>query len=248
MKRFSGDRMRDIMQRLRLPDGIPIEARMVTRAVEKAQALVESHNFEMRKSVLKYDEVMDRHREVVYAWRDGIIRSDQSRELVTGWIKEVVQSTIQESLDGATPPTGWDMAALLQDLRGIYPSELSADDLRQADTMEAVAGVAVEEAIECYERRERGFTPELMRHMERSLVLSVIDSKWRDHLADMDYLRIGIGLRAIGQRDPLTEYQNEAYGTFASMVSSVKRDTTRYLYTAEATEVASIEGRDHTPD
>ena len=237
MKRFASDRVSSIMERLKIPDEMPIEAKMVTKAVERAQSQVESQNFEIRKNVLKYDEVMNRQRQVIYAWRDGILRSEQSRELVIGWIEEVVQDAVYGSLHQDIPPSDWDRDGLMRDLRIIYPSELSTRDLSlQGISVDEVARMATDEAIRCYEQREKELTPELMRRIEHSLVLSVIDNKWRDHLSDMDYLRAGIGLRAMGQRDPLTEYQREGYDMFTDLVASVKRDATRYLYRVEAPE------------
>ena len=237
MKRFASDRVSSIMGRLKIPDEVPIEAKMVTKAVERAQSQVESQNFEIRKNVLKYDGVMTRQREVIYAWRDGILRSEQSRELVIGWIEEVVQHAVHGSLSQEIPPKDWDHEALLRELRVIYPSELSLRELsRPGISVDDVARMAVDEALRCYEEREKEFTPEIMRRIEHGLVLSIIDNKWRDHLSDMDYLRAGIGLRAMGQRNPLTEYQREGYDMFTDLVDSVKRDTTRYLYRVEVAE------------
>ena len=237
MRRFASDRVSSIMQRLKIPDDVPIEANMVTKAVERAQSQVESQNFEIRKNVLKYDQVMNRQREVIYAWRDGILRSAQSRELVIGWIEETVQDAVDESLPEHLAPADWDREGLLRELRVIYPSELSDRDLSFTDiSADEVARIAVDEAIRCYEGREKELTPELMRRIEHGLVLSIIDNKWRDHLSEMDYLRAGIGLRAMGQRNPLTEYQREGYDMFSDLVDSVKRDAARYLFRVEVAE------------
>ena len=237
MRRFASDRVSSIMQRLKIPDEVPIEAKMVTKAVERAQSQVESQNFEIRKNLLKYDEVMNRQREVIYAWRDGILRSSQSRELVIGWIEEVVQDTVTSNLPEELAPVDWDREGMLREIRVIYPSELSDRDLSLRNISAAeVARMAVDEAVRYYEEREKEFTPELMRRIEHGLVLSIIDNKWRDHLSDMDYLRAGIGLRAMGQRNPLTEYQREGYDMFSDLVDSVKRDTTRYLFRVEVAE------------
>ena len=237
MKRFASDRVSSIMQRLKIPDEVPIEAKMVTKAVERAQSQVESQNFEIRKNVLKYDEVMNRQREVIYAWRDGILRSDQSRELVIEWIEEVVQGAVYECLPEHVAPADWDREALLREIRVIYPSEFSEGDLAfMAASPEEVAATVVDDAVRFYEGREKELSPDIMRRIEHSLVLSIIDNKWRDHLSDMDYLRAGIGLRAMGQRNPLTEYQREGYDMFSDLVDSVKRDTTRYLFRVEATQ------------
>ena len=237
MRRFASDRVSSIMERLKIPDEVPIEAKMVSKAVERAQSQVESQNFEIRKNVLKYDQVMNRQREVIYAWRDGILRSEQSRELVMGWIEEVVQDAVHAGLNQDVPPNDWDLDGLLRELQVIYPAELSIRDLSMKGiSVGEVSRMAVDEATRCYEGREKEFTPEVMRRIEHGLVLSIIDNKWRDHLSEMDYLRAGIGLRAMGQRDPLTEYQREGYDMFTDLVESVKRDTTRYLFRVEVAD------------
>ena len=237
MRRFASDRVSSIMERLKIPDEVPIEAKMVTKAVERAQSQVESQNFEIRKNVLKYDRVMNRQREVIYAWRDGILRNEQSRDLVVGWIEEVVQDTVHGYLDPSTAPQDWDSDGLMKELQVIYPSELSIHDLPAGGiSVDEVARMAADEAVRCYEHREKEMTPEVMRRIEHGLVLSIIDNKWREHLSDMDYLRAGIGLRAMGQRDPLTEYQREGYEMFTDLVASAKRDATRYLYRVEVAE------------
>ena len=237
MRRFASDRVSSIMQRLKIPDEVPIEANMVTKAVERAQSQVESQNFEIRKNVLKYDEVMNRQREVIYAWRDGILRTAQSRELVIGWIEEAVENAVDEVLPEHLAPVDWNREGLMRELRVIYPSELTDRDLSLLDgSVDDVARIAVDEAVRCYEGREKDLTPELMRRIEHGLVLSIIDNKWRDHLSDMDYLRAGIGLRAMGQRNPLTEYQREGYDMFSDLVGAVKRDTARYLFRVEVAD------------
>ena len=242
MRRFASERVGGIMDRLKIPDEAPIEAKMVTKAVERAQSQVESQNFEIRKNVLKYDQVMNRQREVIYSWRNGILHSRESRGLMLEWIEEVVQDTVLGALDPEAPPADWDWEGMLKELRVIYPSQLPPPASKGASPEEA-ARAAAEEAVRCYESREQELTPELMRLIEHRMVLSIIDNKWRDHLSEMDYLRAGIGLRAMGQRDPLTEYQREGYDMFADLVYSVKRDTARYLYRVEAVAARKVQAR-----
>ena len=233
MRRFAGDKVASIMERMRLADDVPLEAKIVSKAIERAQTQVESQNFEIRKNVLKYDEVMNRQREVIYSWRDGIMRSRESRELITGWIEESVRETVEMSINPEIAPDEWDWEGLRRELEVIYPATIVRRDLPEGTAVEEVQEAAVEEALRCFEERERDLTPELMRQIEYRLSLSVIDNKWREHLSEMDYLRAGIGLRAIGQRDPLTEYQREGYQMFSDLVSSVKRDVARYLFRVE---------------
>ena len=236
MRRFASERVSTIMERLRMPDEVPIEAKMVSRAVERAQSQVESQNFEIRKNVLKYDEVMNRQREVIYEWRDSILRTRQSRDLVVGWVEESVEATVRAGLPEEVPPSEWDWDGLLRELQVMYSSELSPGDLGEARSVDEVVEAVADDAVRRFEERETELTPEVMRRIEQGLALSIIDNKWRDHLSEMDYLRAGIGLRAMGQRDPLTEYRREGYEMFSYLVDSVKRDTARYLYRVEVAE------------
>ncbi|MFP3914305.1 MAG: preprotein translocase subunit SecA [Actinomycetota bacterium] len=246
MRRFQGERVETIMDRLKIPDEMPIEHKWVNNAVERAQRQVESQNFEIRKNVLKYDEVMNRQREVVYDWRASILDNQAGDELVDDWIEHVVAGTVLDVV-GESPPSTWDWEELDRELTQIYPTELGPETF-QGGNADDLADAAVEEALNAYDEREKELGTDTLRQVEKSVMLSVIDNKWRDHLSDMDYLRAGIGLRAMGQRDPLTEYQREAYDMFQDLVESVKRDSVRYLFhvqlaqetdTATATTVTS---------
>jgi preprotein translocase subunit SecA len=249
MRRFASDRVETIMDRLRIPDDVPIEAKIVSRAIEKAQGQVEAQNFEIRKNVLKYDEVMNRQREVIYEWRNSLLRQDQSETLVRDWIEEIIGSTV-EGILGEGSPREWDWEELQQQLGAFYPTELTLEGLDDGHGIDAsdVADAAIDEAQSLYDRREEELGVDTLRQIEKTVVLAVIDTKWREHLAEMDYLRAGIGLRAMGQRDPLVEYQREGYDMFAEMVDSVKRDTARYLFhvqLAQQAEQASQQQRLH---
>ena len=241
MRRFASDRVASIMERLRIPDDVPIEAKMVSKSIERSQSQVEAQNFEIRKNVLKYDEVMTAQRDVIYSWRDEILRSDESRSLAVEWIEEAVSETVYGALDESVSPANWDWDEFIKELRVLYASELELDNVDDGAgvSVDAVARAAVDEALAAFEKREEELTPEVMRLIEQRVVLSIIDNKWREHLSEMDYLRAGIGLRAIGQRDPLTEYQREGYEMFADLVASVKRDAIRYLFHVEVAEAQS---------
>ena len=238
MRRFASDKVAAIMERLKIPDDVPIEAKMVSKSIERSQSQVESQNFEIRKNVLKYDEVMTAQRDVIYSWRDDILRTDESRSLSIEWIEEAVSESVHATLDESVAPRDWDWDEFMKDLHVLYPSELMLDDIDSNGgvSIEAVADAAVAEALEKFEAREEKLTPEVMRAIEGRVVLSIIDNKWREHLSEMDYLRAGIGLRAIGQRDPLTEYQREGYEMFSDLVGAVKRDAIRYLFHVEVAE------------
>ncbi len=236
MRRFQGERVEMIMDRLKIPDDMPIEHKWVNSAVERAQRQVESQNFEIRKNVLKYDEVMNRQREVVYDWRRSILDDQADEDLVEDWIEQAVGDTIA-SVVGEAPPAGWDWEELERELTQIYPTQITVETF-EGSSVDDLIDAAVEEALEAYEQREKELGEETLRKVEKSIMLSVIDNKWREHLSDMDYLRAGIGLRAMGQRDPLSEYQREAYDMFQDLVESVKRDSVRYLFHVQLAQEA----------
>ena len=231
MRRFQGEWVTGIMDRLRLPEDQPIEAGMVSKAIERAQRQVESQNFEIRKNVLKYDEVMNRQREVVYDWRRSILEGTAGDDLIGDWIETVVAEAVESEVSSEIPRSAWDWEALHRELTQVYPTAL--DESKVSGGADDVVEFAVEEALDAYAKREDELGADLLRQVERSVMLSVIDNKWREHLSDMDYLRAGIGLRAMGQRDPLSEYQREAYDMFTEMVDAVKRDAVRYLFHVE---------------
>ncbi len=235
MRRFQGDRVSSIMERLRMPEDMPIEAKMVSRSIERAQGQVESQNFEIRKNVLKYDEVMNKQRQVIYEWRSGILEGDSSAELAEEWIEEVIGQTVESIISDGQSPAEWDWDGLIQELSVLYPTELTPDSIDRSRGIAVIDVVeaALEESGRVYEQREEEFGSDVLRQIEQNVILSIIDNKWREHLAEMDYLRAGIGLRAMGQRDPLVEYQREGYDMFADMVESVKRDSVRYLFHAQ---------------
>jgi preprotein translocase subunit SecA len=228
MRRFQGERVSSIMERLKIPDDVPIEHKWVTNAVERAQRQVESQNFEIRKNVLKYDEVMNRQREVIYRWRHGIL-TGETEELAREWVDHVVAGIVSGALGEDVAPSQWEWETLDRDLSAYFSHTLGPDRFDRP-TLPAVQESALEEAHAAYDERERELGADLLRQVERSVMLSVIDNKWREHLSDMDYLRSGIGLRAMGQRDPLSEYQREAYEMFSDLVEGVKQDSVKYLF------------------
>ncbi|HLT95249.1 MAG TPA: preprotein translocase subunit SecA, partial [Acidimicrobiia bacterium] len=236
MRRFQGERVEMIMERLKIPDDMPIEHKWVNNAVERAQRQVESQNFEIRKNVLKYDEVMNRQREVIYAWRASILDGQAGDHLIDEWIEQVVGGVVEDTV-GDAPPSTWDWDELERELTQIYPSKIDRDTF-SGSSADDLADAAIEEALAVYEQREQELGEETLRQVERSVLLSVIDNKWRDHLSDMDYLRAGIGLRAMGQRDPLSEYQREAYDMFQDMIEVIKRDAVRYLFHVQIAQEA----------
>ena len=241
MVRFVGQSMENMMNRLNVPDDVPIEAKMVSNSIKGAQAQVENQNFEMRKNVLKYDEVLNEQRKVVYATRHDILDAGDIQDNIRGMIDDTVSAYVA----GATA-TGyvedWDLDALWNALDSLYgptisheelvegseygsPGELSAEQLRDA---------LVQDANNEYDKLEESVTAiggeQQMRNTERMVILPIIDQKWREHLYEMDYLKEGIGLRAMAQRDPLVEYQKEGGEMFNAMNEGVKEETVRQLF------------------
>jgi len=245
MRRFSGDRVSGLMDRMRSPDDVPIEAGMVTKAIERAQRTVESQNFEIRKNVLKYDEVMNRQREVIYEWRQNLLDATGD-DLIAEWIDKVIGDTVESVLVEEVSPSEWDWELLNKELGQFYKANLNRDDFDRLN-IEEVVEVAVEQARAAYAERERELTPDVLRQYERQIALFVIDNKWREHLSEMDYLRSGIGLRAMGQRDPLVEYQREGYLLFSDLVEGVKRDSIKHLFHVQAPEAAAPVRRPEVP-
>ena len=236
MRRFQGEWVAGIMDRLRMPEDQPIEAKMVSKSIERAQRQVESQNFEIRKNVLKYDEVMNTQRENVYAWRKSILEGTASEDLIDDWIEDAVSETVEAQFGGGVTKSEWDWDALKREIEQFYPTKIDVSQFEGNYDIDDVVDFAVEEASQRYQDREDELGGDIMTRVEKSVMLSVIDNKWREHLSEMDYLRAGIGLRAMGQRDPLTEYQREGYDMFMDMVESVKRDAVRYLFHVEVAQ------------
>ena len=244
MRRFQGEWVSGIMERLNLPEDQPIEAKMVSKSIERAQRQVESQNFEIRKNVLKYDEVMNTQRENIYRWRKSILEDTaSSRDLVANWIADTMAVIVETEFTPELSRSAWDWDALKRELELFYPTKIDVSKFEGSYGVDEVVDFAVDEALTRYAEREEELGEGVLRQVEKSVVLSVIDNKWREHLSEMDYLRAGIGLRAMGQRDPLTEYQREAYEMFTELVDSVKRDTVRYLFHVEVAKPKSQPSR-----
>ncbi len=241
MRRFNGAALESLLTRLNLPDDVPIEAKMVTRAIKSAQTQVEQQNFEVRKNVLKYDEVMNQQRKVIYAERRRILEGENLQQQA----HEMLVAVITAYVDGATA-TGyaedWDLEKLWEALKTLYPVGIDHHTLIDSDavgepgelTREELLDALVEDADRAYAKREAELE-ELagegaMRQLERNVLLNVIDRKWREHLYEMDYLKEGIGLRAMAQRDPLVEYQREGFDMFAGMLDGLKEESVGFLF------------------
>jgi preprotein translocase subunit SecA len=211
-----------------LPDDVPIEAKMVTKAIERAQGTVEARNAEIRKDVLKYDEVLNQQRKVIYARRQQILDGESLRADAVESLAEALERVVRTFC-----PTDfvedWSVDDLLNEVSLIYPTKFVEDEIRQARRADDVYESLLAEAMAYYEQREQELGEETLREIERRVMLSIIDQRWREHLYEMDYLQEGINLRAMGQKDPLVEWQREGYDMFTQLMAAIADDFVRYV-------------------
>jgi preprotein translocase subunit SecA len=211
-----------------LPDDVPIEAKMVTKAIERAQSTVEQRNAEIRKNVLKYDEVMNEQRKVIYRRRDQILEGADLRAEAMEYLADAVDTTIDAHCV-ADFAEEWDLEGLVTDVTQFWPTEQTAEQLLEAGSTDRIYDVLMDEATRYYERREADLGADVMREVERQVMLRIIDQRWREHLYEMDYLQEGIHLRAMGQKDPLVEWQREGFDMFGQMMHGIAQDFVRYV-------------------
>ena len=238
MRRFNSGLVERFLGAAGMPEETPLESKIVSNAIKSAQTQVESLNFEMRKNVLKYDDVMNKQREVVYSERREVLEGADIKDLVRKFLNETVTAYV----DAATA-TGvaedWDLETLWVALKVLFPISFTATDLlneiggQSALDSDFLLDRILTEANKAYEKRESELSPTVMRELERKILLSVLDRKWREHLYEMDYLQEGIGLRAMAQRDPLVEYQREGYDLFSAMMDAIKEELVGFLFNAE---------------
>jgi len=239
MRIFASERVSQLMLKLGMEEGIPIEHGMVTRAIANAQKKVEAHNFEIRKQLLEYDDVMNKQREVIYQHRRAVL----SGENLTADLKQMMAAMVESALNVYCPaeqyPEEWDMNGLTEMMQGQFGLDITQGKHDKGESLRDVGRDALLEDLkaqvdEAYERKEKELGPELMRFLEKTFMLQVIDHHWKDHLLGMDHLRDGIGLRGYGQKDPLIEYKREGYDLFAGMMERIKSDTIERLYLVQA--------------
>jgi preprotein translocase subunit SecA len=239
MVRFNGERVAAMMNMLRLPEDVPIEAKMVAKAIQSAQTQMEQQNFEIRKNVLKYDEVLNKQRTVVYDERRRVLTGEDLSDQIRAMVDDVVRGYIEGATSSGYPEE-WDLEQLWTALKTLYPISLTIDDaVDQAGgargdlTREFLLEEIIADAQAAYDQREEDLGAPVLRELERRVLLSVLDRKWREHLYEMDYLQEGIGLRAMAQRDPLVEYQREGFDMFAAMMDAVKEESVGFLFNLE---------------
>ncbi|MGE3233863.1 MAG: preprotein translocase subunit SecA [Thermoleophilia bacterium] len=234
---FAGDRIYKILDRLGPGDDLPIEAKMLSKTVEGAQKKVEEQNFNIRKRVLDYDDVLNKQREVIYSERRRVLEGEDLGEQARDWIAELLVQTVDEYGDEESLPADWDIEALFATLQGYYPMSFTVDDIRadldnEADplTREELLDKLEDDIMDAYDKREEELGEQLVRDLERWVLLQLIDQHWREHLYNMDYLREGIHLRALGQKDPLSEYRLEGHTMFDEMMGIVTSEFVRYMF------------------
>ena len=218
-----------------LPDDEAIEAKMVTKAIERAQTTVETKNAEIRKNVLKYDEVMNEQRKVIYRRRDQILDGEDLRSAAMEYLAEAVDALIAAHCASAADDE-WDLEGLNKELTLYFPNTITDDDLRQCSDTDEIYDVVMAQATEHYERREQELGNDVLRQVERQVMLRIIDQRWREHLEEMDYLQGGINLRAMGQKDPLTEWQREGFEMFGAMMTGIAQDFVKYVMNVQVVQ------------
>ena len=238
MRRFNSGLVERFLGAAGMPEETPLESKIVSNAIKSAQTQVESLNFEMRKNVLKYDDVMNKQRTVVYSERREVLEGVDIKELVEVSLKEKITAYVNSATQTGVAED-WDLKTLWNALRTLYPISFTSEQM-----LSEIGGAValdndylleriLEDSRQAYEKRESELTPTVMRELERKILLSVLDRKWREHLYEMDYLQEGIGLRAMAQRDPLVEYQREGFDLFSAMMDAVKEELVSFVFNVE---------------
>jgi preprotein translocase subunit SecA len=230
---FAGDRIHNIMNRFKIPDDQPMEAGILSKQIEGAQKKVEEQNFVARKNILKYDDVMNTQRMVIYEQRRRVLEGDDLSDEVREWIRETVSTGVQQFTD-ADFSEEWDLGGLITHMQSLYGTDITVDELVEEGVnvtdREALADEFVEDALDTYAQREQELGAELARDIERYVILQIVDQRWRDHLEAMDYLREGVHLRAFAQKDPLVEYRGEGHAMFEELGQTIRQEVVFTLF------------------
>jgi len=238
---FGSHRIQKIMERLGMEEGEPIEHRLVTRAIATAQKRVENHNFEIRKHLLEYDDVMNKQREIIYGMRRQILDGESQADTVAEWMEDLVLDTLDAHAAEGAHPEDWDLGGLAEALHRQFDVKIATAQYEEVVSHQGLADLVGAAVKERYAQRERELGDELMRALERHEMLIVIDTQWKDHLLSIDHLKEGIGLRGYGQRDPLTEYKKEAFDLFQDMVERTKAIVIERLFKVQVVRDAPME-------
>jgi preprotein translocase subunit SecA len=235
---FAGNRIYGVMERFKVPEDQPMEAGILSRQIENAQKKVEEQNFVARKNVLKYDDVMNKQRMVIYEQRRRVLEGQDLSDEVKLWIDEVVERTVA-AFTAEEYSEEWDLEALVRAMGDLYGTDITADELREdygtGLTREALVEDFQTDAQERYEAKQEEFGSELLRELERFVILNVVDTRWREHLENMDYLREGVHLRAMAQKDPLVEYTSEGHVMFEELNAAIREEVVLQLFHMQVT-------------
>jgi preprotein translocase subunit SecA len=231
MRIFGGERIRGMMDRLGVQDDDPIESRLVSRQIEGAQSKVEGHNFDARRYIVEYDDVMNKQREIIYGERRTVLEGAELRDKIHTWVRQVIDEAVAEHCESRHPDS-WDLEGLVEQMRTVFPlppfGEIPAEEF--GDTKEAVAQRLADYAEAAYQAKETEFTPDVMRKIEQFVVLKTIDAKWISYLTMMENFKESIGLRAFGQKDPLIEYKNEAFQAFQELLKDIQFEISSTIF------------------
>jgi len=238
---FGSQRIQKIMERLGMEEGEPIEHKLVTRAIATAQKRVENHNFEIRKHLLEYDDVMNKQREIIYGMRRQILDGESQADNIAEWIEDLTVGTLDAYAAEGAHSEDWDLAGLTEALHRQFDVKIPTGQYDEIVSREGLAELVGDAVKERYAQRERELGDELMRALERHEMLIVIDTQWKDHLLSIDHLKEGIGLRGYGQRDPLTEYKKEAFDLFQDMVERTKALVVERLFKVQVVRDSPME-------
>jgi preprotein translocase SecA subunit len=242
MRIFGADRIQGIMSRLGMEEGVPIEHGLVTRAIENAQKKVEGHNFDIRKHLLEYDDVLNKQREVIYGQRREVLKGETLKEDVLEMAQGLAEEIVARYVDKELDPSEWDLAGLKEGFNHQFNLrfDIKPDDEENLTT-EAVTDLAIQRVTQAYEEKEKRFGAPMLRQLEKIIRLQTIDSLWKDHLLNMDHLKEGIGLRGYGQKNPLQEYQKEGFEMFEEMVHRIEEDVVQKLFTVELARETAVQ-------
>src|SRR5438876_6590903 len=238
MRIFAKEWVSTLLQKLGMEEGIPIESRLITRRIEKAQEAVEAQNFEARKHLLEYDDVMNKQREAVYGLRRQLLEGVDQKELILeDYVSGILGDLLEQHCPPKVHPEDWDLKGLKDAIFTRFGVDILAEGIKPETLNRQELGDAIFERLkERYDAKEKLIGPDAMRYHERMIMLSVLDQLWKDHLLNMDHLKEGIGLRGYGQKDPLVEYKRESFDMFEEMMQRFQEETVRYLYLMQVVE------------
>ena len=244
MRIFGGERVKALMFRLGMTEGVPIESKLISRRIENAQKTVEAQNFDARKHLLEYDDVMNKQRETIYAIRRSALEGKDQRDYVLGIAEDVARELVGTYCPREQHPGQWNTTQFLAEVNNLFGFDAKSGGADpNALNHEELAEATVEAVTKKYEEREKQFTPELTRWLERRIILDIVDTQWKDHLLSLDHLKEGIGLRGYGQKDPLVEFKKEAFVLFEDMMARIDNETIRYLFHIQV----QVEGQPRQP-